>query len=296
MSRAVIRDLGYQPYDGPRIVKSRTWVITWTGLRGSLKSRWTKWLGISALIATGGFGVAIYMAMKIQDFTGGMGMPIPPEINQKLFKADTFVGAAIMFCGGFLGFFAALLVAGPSLADDLKGGGLHFHFTRPVKTIDYIAGKILPSTILVFLLGLIPAAALGFMRLSLSPEWEAISRPLMTLAKGIALAGICGLSISVPAVALSAFTTRRGVARILWALLYWIPPGIGAALAKVLNDNQYYVISISGGLEAISTRFFGGDHPSGEHWLSGLLSLAVYIFTGLFLIFWTVRRRERTSG
>ncbi len=295
MSRAVIRDLGYQPYESTRSTRSRTWVIAWTGLRGAFKSRWTKWLGIVALIATGGFGVAIYLAMKIQDFTGGMGVSVPPEVARSLFRADGFLGAAVVFNAGFLGFFIALLSGCPALADDLKGGGLHFHFTRPVKPVDYIAGKILPTTLLTLFLGLLPALALGLMRLSLSPPWEPLSAPLSSLAKAVAMAVVCAVSISVVAVALGSLTARRGVARILWALLYWIPPGIGAALANVTGNNRFYLVSLSGAQESLSTKFFGGEHPSGQYWALGLIALAIYVAAGLLLIYWTVRRKEKTS-
>jgi ABC-type transport system involved in multi-copper enzyme maturation permease subunit len=293
MSRAVIRDLGYQAYDGPRKLGNRVWVITAVGLKAAWKSRWSKVLGVFSLIAAAGFGVAIYLTLKVQDITGKMGVPMPKMIH-KLLVADHYVGDAINLCGSFFGFFIAVLVAGPALADDLKGGGLNFHFTRPVTHRDYVIGKILPTTLAIAALALIPALMLGLMRLALSPQWEPLSTPLLTLSKGLLFSAVAAVSLSVPAVALSSLTVRRGIARTLWALLYWIPPAVGGALMGITKDRKYLVISLNGGLESIKDRLFGSDKQQlAEHWQLAVLILAAHVAVGLFLVYYRVRQGEK---
>lgn len=294
MSRAVIKDLSYKPYRGARRTGTAIWIITRAALVQAIKSRWLKFLAAASLAVTAGFGVALYLAMKFQGVTGRLGLNMPGVMSQ-LLKADRFVADAVLACGSFFGFFAALIVAGPAVSDDLKGGGLSFHFSRPVRQLDYVAGKVLPSAIAVGVLAFMPAVLLGLLRLAMSPEWEPVSRPAVTLVNAAFLALMITVGLSVPAVAASAMTARRGVARVLWALLYWVMMAAGGVLSKALEEDAFHLLSLNGSAEALAGGLFGVDKRAAEYWAAGAFVLSLYAAAGLVLVLWRINRwRKKT--
>jgi hypothetical protein len=294
LSRAVIKDLSYKPYRGARRSGTSIWIIARAGLLLARKSKWMKVLLAASLAVTVGFGVALYIALKFQGLTGQLGVNMPGVMRQ-LMKADRFVADAILFCGSFFGFFAALIVSGPSVSDDLKGGGLHFHFSRPVGLVDYVGGKVLPTVIAIGVLAFMPAVLLGLMRLAMSPEWEPGSRPAATLVNALGLAGLITMGFSVPAVCMSALTVRRGVARILWALLYWVMWAVGGVLVKVLGESGFALVSLPGSAEALAGGLYGLDKRAAEHWVGAAAVLMAYAGAGLAVIVWRINRwRKKT--
>ena len=310
--QAEIRDLRYHPYEGPRTSGSRAWIIAAAGLRQVTKSKWTKWLAATSLAITAGYGLAMYMAMKVKAVTHGAISPqnMPSDVLKQLLTANRYVADSVLVCTTVLGFFAALIAAGPAIADDLKGGGLHFHFSRPVTTTDYVLGKILPTIIAVWIMALIPALSLGLLRIMLSPSGESVTKPLFVLGKGLLLSVLGAVTMAVPAVAMSALTKRRGVARLLWAALFLLGGAAGGMAVGITHDLRWAVVSISDAVKAIGYGIFGLPWPPnvrhGHHhaefyaggssaWTLGLAVAAIYVLLGLALITWRVSH-DRRSG
>jgi hypothetical protein len=131
------------------------------------------------------------------------------------------------------------------------------------------------------------------MRVAISPEWESVTVPLSTMGKGLLLCGLIALAQSLPAVAMSSLTMRRGIARALWALVYWIPPMVGGALRGITKDPRYMVVSIMGALDSIHAAFFGSKEKTGAHWDLALAVLGAYVLLGFGLIYYRVRRWEK---
>ena len=312
--KAEIRDLRYHPYEGPRMEGSRAWIIASAGLRQVTKSKWTKWLAASSLAITAGFGLAMYLVIKVKQVTHGMISPatMPSKMMQQLLTANRYVADAILVNATVIGFFAALIAAGPAIADDLKGGGLHFHFSRPVTTTDYILGKLLPTTIAVWVMALIPALSLGLFRTMLSPSGESIWKPLAIVGRGLLLSALAAVFMAVPAVAMSAVTKRKGVARLLWAALFLLGGAAGGVAVGVTRDLRWAVISLSESIKAVgygvfslpwppqATRGHNGPPISFHHtgdsaWLWGLAAASLYLILGLAVVTWRVSRSRRSG-
>ncbi len=305
--KAEIRDLRYHPYEGPRLVGSRAWIIASAGLRQVTKSRWTKWLAASSLAITAGFGLAMYLAIKVKQVTHGMvsAQTMPNHVMKQLLTANRYVADGILVNATVIGFFAALIAAGPAIADDLKGGGLHFHFSRPVTTSDYVLGKLLPTIIAVWVMALIPALVLGLLRTMLSPSGESLWKPLEVLGRGLLLSGLAAIFMAVPAVAMSAVTKRKGVARLLWAALFLLGGAASGVAVGVTKNLQWAVISISEAVKAVGYGIFSlpwpprGHHGlsqgSGSTWIWGLVSASIYMLLGLALVTWRVSRTRRSA-
>jgi len=291
MMDAEIRDLRYHPYDGPRSLSSRGWTITLAGLNQARKSKWLKWLAGLTLGITSIYGVMLYMAMRAQDVKtkAGLGAMHIKHLD-KLLQADRYVASAVIVTITTIGFFIALIVAGPAVSDDLRGESFHFYFSRPVTKIDYILGKILPTTLVIAILALVPAILLGAMRIAMSPTIEPLRVPLMTAARAFIVVAAGSFAMGAPAVALSALTERRGIARILWALFFLVVGAVVGIVAHATGDKQYMAMSISGSIKAFSFGFMKVKQMTSSYWLTGLTAMAAYVVAGVGIVAWRVTR------
>ncbi|MCD6497725.1 MAG: ABC transporter permease subunit [Deltaproteobacteria bacterium] len=291
MMDAEIRDLRYHPYDGPRSLSSRAWTITLAGLNQARKSKWLKWLAGLTLGITSIYGVMLYMAMRAQDVKtkAGLGAMHFKHLD-KLLQADRYVASAVIVTITTIGFFIALIVAGPAVSDDLRGGSFHFYFSRPVTKTDYILGKILPTTLVIAILALVPAILLGSMRIAMSPTIEPLRVPLMTAARALIVVAAGSLVMGVPAVALSALTERRGIARILWALFFLVVGAVVGIVAHATGNKQYMAMSIDGSIKAFSFGFMKVKQMTSSYWFTGLTAMAAYVAAGVGIVAWRVTR------
>ena len=198
-----VRDLGYRAYEGELLPhRSRYRVL----MARTLAQAWSVGL-VKATLILGAFpavvcGAVMILKLKTMQFLSAQGAPIQLE------DPGNLVFTCIYWCQIWFAFNISLLVAVPSVAEDVRTGAFQFYFARPVSRHHYLVGKVVPVVCLVAVVSMGPALLLSLLRIGLSrtgaEAWSNMSWLLGTLAYG----PIYALVLSLPAVALSSLGRR----------------------------------------------------------------------------------------
>jgi ABC-2 type transport system permease protein len=190
--------------------------------------------------------------------------------------------------------FAFILTAfiGPGLVSpDLANGALTVYLCRPISRVEYVLGKLSVLAIILSWITWIPALVLFFVQASLS-GWDWMMQNLW-IATGCFIASwIWILSISLLALALSAWVKWRIAAGGLLLGVLFIGAGFALAINGVLQTQQGYLLNLSKLINIIWQDLFhdSGDRalPVAEAWF-GVLAFAAGCF---YLLMKKIRANE----
>jgi ABC-2 type transport system permease protein len=181
---------------------------------------------------------------------------------------------------------------GPGLVSpDLANGALTLYLCRPLSRIEYVLGKLSVLGIVLSWVTWIPGLVLFFVQASLA-GWTWMMSNLW-IAAGIVLGSwIWILSISLLALALSAWVKWRIAAGALLLGVLFLGAGFGEAINHTLQTEQGYLINISKLINIVWQDLFhdSGDRalPAGEAWF-GLLAFAALC---LYVLMKKIRANE----
>lgn len=257
-----LRDLGYRPYDGPRLPpSSSTWVMYRYGLRRSLDSVLLKLLlGISILPA---FVIPLIARVSLMMSREGQ------------FDFSTYVSAALSLQTWFFVGLTGLLVGSTAVAEDLQARAFPFFFAKPLTPAQYLLGRVLAVATLVFALVFLPCTivVLGFAGSApaeLRPESAGFILPV------IAQSLLVSLVVATTSVALSATTRNRTITMSLWVVL-WIVPKVIASVVRLATGTAWLdLTSLPGLLGIVADALVGRGEGATLSWQWALLALVTY--------------------
>lgn len=259
-----LRDLGYRPYQGPRLSPSTsTWVMFRYGLRRAFDSTLLKLLYAAAVLPMLGItGLAI---LQIR-FAG-------PED----FEFEAFVSTALTVQTWFFVGTSALLAGSTAIAEDLQNKAFPFFFAKPLTPAQYLLGRVLAIVVVLLPLMLVPGAfvVLGFTAMAPSGiQGEAIGFILPVILHSILVAVVCA-SVSV---GISATTKNRAITMSLWIVL-WIVPKIVASIVRLASQQAWLdLTSVPAMLGVCSDALLHQSEPGdlGSHYaVAGLAAISV---------------------
>jgi hypothetical protein len=279
-----IFDQGYQHWKGPLVGHAWRWLaVARQGVRTQLKSRIVRFLLLVAWLPAVALVVALalwgLLEQRVESVVGFLGRLLPAGViaDPREYRvavwtiAYSYFFKAELACSIFL-----VLTVGPNLISrDLRFNALPLYFSRPLRRIDYFAGKLgvigffLAATVIgpavgayalgiVFsldlrviidtyrllwasiLYGLVIIVSAGTLMLALS----SLSR--RTIYVGLAWAGLCLLSASISSIliGINTETTRRQVMQqqlALWMQQHPPPPGIEMAGSyPIIRNPAFY--------------------------------------------------------
>lgn len=291
-SPAVIHDLGYQRYIGTRRPQSTRW---WVIVRNLLWMSWAGWWRlkvwvIGAFIATVAFGTVLYVSQN------EIFQPLVGQAGQVTF-ADALV--PFSYQGMFfpmIAFVVSLTVAASTVARDLSAGAFEFYFSRPVRPLDYVAGKLAGLFVIMWLCIGAGPLALSLFRFGLSVDGGPWLETLGGVGKIAVIGVVASLAFAAIPLGFSALTPSRGQTLAIWGGYYFILSSITTAVGQGTGltwlgalDLKVAIANLSFGLFDI--HFRQQQSPLGL-WpsLAGLLGLSA---AGLALAYWRVARAER---
>lgn len=186
--------------------------------------------------------------------------------------------------------FVLVLLVGPSLvAPDLRNNGLPLYLSRPFSRTEYVLGKLAVLLILMSLITWIPGLLLVLFQGYLEGGgWLADNARI----PGAIFAGSWAwiLTLSLLALAVSAWVKWKPVARVALLMLFFALSGFGKAINEVLNTWWGSLLSLGEVMTAIWLALFGlePDHPE--------ISLAAaWTMIGIWCLIslWLLSRRIR---
>ncbi|MBK9030373.1 MAG: hypothetical protein IPL61_03380 [Myxococcales bacterium] len=274
-ARGAIHDLGYARYQGTRRAPSSNWLVIARQQIAFAWSTWWRWklaLGLAVVITAIGGGI-LYLVP-------GAGGDLTVATTMSFYRLPAFVVSMTM---------TSMLVA-----RDMETGAFAFYFSRPVRPIDYVAGKLAGNFVVMACLLLAGPVLLALFRIAISSSWSATTEALPMVAV-VALVGvIASLFFAVVPLAISALLGRRWLALGLWAG-YYVPLTTILAIMGQVGPRSIAALDPPHALESIAFRLGevrlpgnGDTHPSLAAAAIALGALIV-VATGVFA--WSVASR-----
>jgi ABC-2 type transport system permease protein len=211
---SVIHDLGYARYAGERRSPATLWrVIMRQHLSYAWKTRWRfkPWIGLAVIITVivGGF-----MYLQTNEMIRAI---------RQMGRSVRFVDAALPLAYEYYriaAFMVSMTIGAAVIARDKESGAFTFYFSRPVRPLDYVLGKLAGQAILMALIFLAGPVALALFRIGLSADTDEAIEQLVILPKVLAIGGLATMVFAALPLAVSALAGRRTVALALWAAYY----------------------------------------------------------------------------
>jgi ABC-type transport system involved in multi-copper enzyme maturation permease subunit len=228
--KGVIHDLGYARYSGERRPPSTLWrVIMRQHLAHAWKTLWRLkvWV-LVAVIITVVFGVILAITK-----TGTMGMVTAAAGK----NAPTWLTSTIPYAYKFYripAFLVTMTVGAAIIARDREIGAFTFYFSRPVRSLDYVVGKVAGQLVLIAVIFLAGPFVLSVASVAMAQNTTEMLKQLWIIPKTLAIGTLVTLAYTTVPLAFSAVSPRRTIALTFWAGYYIMVSNIIAALGSLL--------------------------------------------------------------
>jgi ABC-2 type transport system permease protein len=213
------------------------------------------------------------------------------QMTGPLFKVDGRFFLLFLSTQSTLAFILTAFIGPGLISPDLANGALTLYLCRPLSRIEYVLGKMSVLAIVLSWVTWIPGLILFAVQASLA-GWSWLADNFW-IATGIVLGSwIWILSISLLALALSAYVKWRIAAGALLLGVLFLGAGFAQAINRVLQTQQGYLIDVSKLTNIVWQDLFHDSAeralPAGEAWF-GLL-----VFAGLclYLLMKKIRANE----
>ncbi|HYL04492.1 MAG TPA: hypothetical protein VE075_00525 [Thermoanaerobaculia bacterium] len=171
----------------------------------------------------------------------------------------------------FLAFLLAVAVAPALVAPDLRNNGLALYMSRPFSRAEYLLGKLAVLALLISTITWIPGVLLFLLQgyLEGAGWFGAQGRALGALFAG---SWVLIVSLSLLALAVSAWVKWKPVARIVLVILYFVTLGFGRIMEWALGTWWSEMISFRQVIGTVWAGLFGlppqTGMPVGAAWVS----------------------------
>ena len=257
-----IFDQGYQHWQGRLRGHAWRWLaITRQGVRQQGRRRWTKWLITSAFapaLALAGFlvfwGLFEQKSTLLQPFMALIqGLPEEVRNGPKVYRSAVWTYAFEVFFS-FSTFFSMLLVlaVGPDLvSQDLRFNAFPLYLSRPLRRVDYFAGKL--GVIAVFLgaVTIGPAVAAYVLGLAFSFDLGVLKDTWRLLVGSAGYGLIVVLSAGTLMLAISSLSKNSRLVGAAWVVL-WVVSNVSASvLQETVRKDWCPLVSYTSNLDRL---------------------------------------------
>lgn len=293
-----IHDLGYKRYLGTRRPQSTRWrVIMRHQLATAWKSegrfkgwwRYKAWLGLSVMGLVVFAAVMYFWQTKMVPMFGGGADKVRWLDLALPFAEDAFRTGAM---------FLTFTVGASVIASDAQSGAFVFYFSRPVRPVDYLAGKVAAMVLLMATLVALPLLLIAGLRVGLAGSTHEMVDSLDLLPRALAVGLIDSVAYAVVPLGISALVQRPLHALAAWAGYYLL---IGSALAGAgaATGSPIGALSLSTACSVVANAIFDSPLPMVRRVLPPLgpsvASLVGHLVLALGLAYWRVRQAQRTG-
>ena len=279
----------YQEYAGARThPKWRFWVLSRYAFQQVFAGRSILIYFVLCYVPMLGAGFIIYLRHNL-DVLSAFQIPV-----EELLVIDATFFAVLMGIQSSLAFFMAAVVGPGLVSPDLTNGALPLYLSRSLSRTEYVFGKFAVLGVLLSLITWVPGMLLFLMQSSL--EGSAWFFSNLRIAGAIFTgAWVWILTISLLALALSAWVRWRPVAIGMMFGVFFVAAGFGGAFNGILRTDWGMMMMLPVVMNAIWQWLFMGVVAARDYPLplwSAWLSLGIAWSVSLFLLSRKVRAYE----
>jgi hypothetical protein len=293
---AAIHDLGYKRYLGTRRPQSTRWRVL---VKNVVSTSWRGWWRMKAWM--------VGCAMTIVVFGAWMYITRDVLVQELMRRGVTMQWADLdlllpMSFRAFRGFafILAAATAATAVARDMSAGAFEFYFSRPVRPLDYMLGKVVGASLVMAAALLAGPVLLALFRVGLSRNLDEVIPALVFVPRMALVGGIAAIAYAVVALAFSSLSTRARMTVAMWVGFYLLFGGTAEALAAAMSWPDLGALSLPRAVEGLA---FGVMHMRVPDVLGRMTpgvvlsyaSLVAHIAVGLIVLHLQVRRAERAG-
>jgi ABC-2 type transport system permease protein len=292
---AAIHDLGYQRYAGGRRPQHTRWQVI---VRNMVSMSWKGWWRYKVPLAVAvmtmvGIGVGIYFSRNdIFDAAPGMGEQVRTIADSLIPRSYTWFGFSALIIG--------LTVLAGTISRDLQAGAFEFYFSRPVRPLDYVIGKLVGAFMLLAPIILLGPLLLTIYRMGLTGDVDRVADTISWIPRAFLVGVVATLALASVALAFGAFTTKSRYAVVGYAaFMFFFGPipimaaiahGVGIPELAALSPNSA-ILGFAAGVFEVDLQFGAAAPPLGI----STASLLGYTTASILLILARVRQAQRSG-
>lgn len=243
-SRGEIHDLGYARYAGPRRPPSASWRVIARQQVAFAWATWWRWklaLGVAVVITAIGAAILYFIP-------GGVG-------DRTIVTTTAFYRLPA--------FIVTMTLTSTLVARDVETGAFGFYFSRPVRPIDYVFGKLVGNFAVMASLLIAGPILLSVVRMAIAESWAGSQAALPMVGVSLLVGVVATLFFTVAPLAMSALLGRRWFALGLWAG-YYVPLTTMLAVMGSLRWTPLMAADPPHALNALAFRLGGVKFPSDD--------------------------------
>lgn len=248
--QGVIHDLGYARYAGERRPPSTLWrVIMRQHLAYAWKTRWRlkPWV-LGAVMITVVVGAIVYLNKNtVMGMMSALGA-----------KTPTWLTSAIPFAYQVYrvpAFMISMTIGAAIVARDREIGAFTFYFSRPVRPLDYVVGKIAGQLILMATIFLAGPVVLSLYSVAMTDTTRDAIEQLKILPKTLIIGALGTMAYATVPLAFSAVAPRRTLALSFWAGYYIMVSTIVANVGALVWVPMK-AFDLSSAMESLAMQLF----------------------------------------
>jgi ABC-2 type transport system permease protein len=245
-----IFDQGYQHWRGELSGHAWRWLaITRHGLRVALAGRLTKLVLVIAMLPAVilAFVIALWGLLEQQSETISLILPVlggvlNPEIlaGPRAYRVEIWTIVFSYFLAAEQWFAMVLILfVGPNLiSQDLRYNSLPLYFSRPLRRIDYVIGKLGVIVALIGSVIILPAIAAYVLGLIFSLDISILRDTFRILLASVAYGLVISISAGLLILALSSLSRNSRYVALFWIGLWFVTNAVAGILMLIQMEQQ----------------------------------------------------------
>lgn len=290
--RAAIHDQGYQRYVGSRRPQHTRYQVI---VRNLVAMSWKGWWRYKLSLASGvmimvGVGVAMYFS-RLEVLQG---IPLGSQMKT---MADSLIPESYRYLG-MAALTLNLTVLSSAIARDLKAGAFEFYFSRPVRPVDYVIGKVGGAFVLLAPILLIAPFLLTVYRLAITGDGDQVISALPWLPKALLVGFVATLANASLALAFGAMSRNPRYAVAGYGAFVFIGGAMLLTLSRALEIPWLAALNLSSAINGLANGVFGVRFLFGDSTpslLASSLSIAGYIGLSILFILLRIKAAQRSG-
>ena len=239
-----IHDQSYRRYAGERAPLGRGWlVIAQAGIRSMLRRKWFLGLLLAAYVPFISYTIYFYFVT--------MYPPVGQIAPVNVARFVDFIDATDWFV-----FFITVFVGSGLIAADRRANALQIYLSKPLKRMEYIAGKLAVLATFLLFVTAVPALLLLVMQVAFAGNFEFIKANPQVIP-AVVLASLARVAVaSFTMLALSSLSNSTRYVSILYAGIVFFTDRIYDLLRMITGSSRVGWISINSNLDNITDVMF----------------------------------------